>query len=217
MDKKELRLSVFLDTLGIVSVIVGVMLLISVLNSCTITKRVTTDTNTTHTETIDVDTTYKSSTVTLPFTGDQSTNIESNVQVQYRDSVIVRDSINVKDSIVYFYKLLDTFKYKVNHPPIYTFTKYGYAKAWMNNNKLGVDMVVKDGIIQAEIDSAIQVITINKESITDTITTTNTVKEKRSFLDIIGRYLLVIFSVVLLILVVYLLIKKYFTSWGKFW
>lgn len=197
MNLKKLRLSILLDVLYILIVFVGFALVVT---SCKSLGKTTNKTVTkTHTETLSSDTTYQDKHIALPFKGDSSDVVGKDIEVLLRDSVVIRDSVSLRDSIVYEYRIVDLERFKVNHPPVYAFTKYGFAKGWINNNDLMVNMTVHDHIITAEIDSAVQIITNTKTITNTTDEVTETVEVKVPFY--LRLHNMIFMAIVLIVLV----------------
>lgn len=215
MTIPKLRLSIMLEVLSICIMFAGFAMVHS---SCkTIKDTVVTTTTDSHTETVDSDTAYQQKSLTLHLTGDSSEVVGNSLRASIRDSVVVRDSINLVDSVVYRYRTVDLKQYKIDHPPVYTFTRYGHAKGWMTNNVLRVSMVVDDQVIQTKVDSAVQIIT-NTKTITDTHSEViDTVRVETSFWDKVQKYVLFMFLFIVIVLIVMGLVKRYIKPWGKFW
>lgn len=159
MSSKRFKLVVSLDSLMLLATIVGFIL---ILTSCRTTDPLINSTDKTHNETVKSDTAYEGKKFDVKVPGEHKEANGDSIRVQVRDSVVIRDSV------VYRYRDVDPNDYHINIPPLYARGQFGYAKAYVDNNKLFLFYIAHDRVVQHYIDSCVVKITTERY-ITDSI------------------------------------------------
>ena len=161
MTTKSFRWYISLEAMSIIACVIGFLLIVT---SCRIGKDTYSKESTTHTEKEIKTTTYKDTIVDVVVKGDSAKEIGTDIVIFPKDTVPIAIVIpgTTKIDTVYVPLPKDIKHYSVNILPVIAIGEYGYAKAWVTDNKLYVEYHVLDYTIQTKIDSAIQIINIDK-------------------------------------------------------
>ena len=180
MPKQIFRLTMGLETLSLIFVVIGLIL---VMSSCR-SNKIVTDTVKEHTETSDTIITHENKIVDVEIKGEKSEAKGDSIDIAVNDSVPALFNNPCTDRIdtIYVKPSNDVRHYTITIAPVFAFGDYGYAKGWVDNNVLNVHLEIYDKVIQTEIKDA-----ITKINIKQVIKDTEKVTIEKTKKDMLGR------------------------------